>query len=270
MENKSVINLIPEGASRCVWMDAGVTEFKLCDQEFHCETCSFDKNFIQQNTETIILHDQKETQFFSKSDTMTSDDLFSIILKKRLDQMRNANIPNDRNYNHGQFWIQQIKTGNYKIGVNHILTNLFNPILSIVTSKVPSVIHKHDPFCWIILPGGAITLRSPIEATITQFNPALQLKPDLLRTAPFNDGWIIKLKAKSKVLADFTSSDDSKLLTNKALSNVEHIFKREFHHLQPSVGSTLFDGGVSFDTIENIFGPTVYREIVNRITHLPS
>ena len=271
MKNQSTNSVIPDGELRCVWMDAGIIEFKLCDQKFCCETCAFNKNITQQCIEkTLPHHPQQETQPSTDSRAMTADAFFHNVLEKRLDHLRTVYIPQDRIYSRGQFWIQQNATGNYRVGINHILANFFQPILSIVISKAPANIHRHDPFCWIILPGGAITLRSPIDATITRFNPALQHIPDLLNVAPFSDGWIMEITAKSKGLNSFTSSADSQRLVKRTLHNVEHLFKQTFQHLQPSAGTTLFDGGVRLGTIESILGPTIFRDVVNRITHFPS
>ena len=161
-------------------------------------------------------------------------------------------------------------SGQLSIRDNHILANFLQPILSIVISKAPANIHRHDPFCWIILPGGALTLRSPIDAAIIQFNPVLQQRPNVLSTDPFCDGWIMEIKTKSKGLSDFASSIDKRELVKRTLKNVEQIFQQAFQHLQPSAGTTLFDGGVSMGTLESIFDPTIYKEVVNRITHFPS
>jgi glycine cleavage system H lipoate-binding protein len=270
MKNLSTNSVIPEGELRCVWMDAGVTGFKLCDQEFRCETCAFNMHVAQQTKENSTSYAQQETPLSTDGRAMTADALFNNILKRRIDTLRSINIPQDRIYSRGQYWIQQNAAGNYRVGINHILANFFQPILSIVISKAPTNIHRHDPFCWIILPGGTITLRSPIEATITRFNPALQQKPNLLSASPFDDGWIMEITAKSKGLVNLTSVTDSQRLAKRTLHNVEHILKQTFRHLQPSAGTTLFDGGVSLSTIESILGPTIYREVVNRITHFPS
>jgi glycine cleavage system H lipoate-binding protein len=270
MENRSTHSVIPEGELRCVWMDAGIAEFKLCDQEFRCEKCAFNLDVMQQGNEPAsqLVHHEPPPSNGNKG--MTADAIFQSVLKNRLDHLRNVDIPQDRMYSHGQFWMQQQETGSYRIGINHILANFFQPILSIVISKAPTTIHRHDPFCWIILPGGSITLRSPIEATITQFNPALQQKPNLLSDAPFTDGWIMEITAKSKGVNSFTSSTSSSRLAKRTLHTVEHIFKQTFQHLQPPAGTTLFDGGVSMGTIEGILGPAIYTEVVNRITHFPS
>ena len=270
MKNQSTNSLIPDGELRCVWMDAGITEFKLCDQEFRCETCSFNMNIAPQHRDSARPRAQQDAAYTIDGRALTADALFNDILKKRLGSIRTMNVPRDRKYIRGQFWIQQNEPGNYHVGINHILANFFQPILSVVISKAPASIHRHDPFCWIILPGGAITLRSPIEAMITRFNPALQQKPNLLSAAPFDDGWIMEITTKSKGLGNLASSTDSQRLTKRMLSNIEHIFMQTFQHLQPSAGTTLFDGGMSLSTLENILGPTIYKEVVNRITHFPA
>jgi glycine cleavage system H lipoate-binding protein len=270
MKNHSTNSVIPENELRCVWMDAGVAEYKLCDKEFRCETCTFNMNVLQENKEKTARQSDHETLPVINGRALTAEALFNSILKKRLDHMRTIPVPQDRSYSRGQFWIMQSSAGVYRIGINHVLANLFEPILSVVMSKAPVTVHRHDPFCWVILPGGAITLRSPIDATITRFNPALQQIPNLLCAAPFHDGWIMEITAKSKGLNSFASSNDSQRLVKHSLHNVEQIFKKTFHSLQPIGGTTLFDGGVNLGSIESILGPTLYREVVNRITHFPS
>ena len=105
---------------------------------------------------------------------------------------------------------------------------------------------------------------------MTQFNPALRQKPNLLCTDPFYDGWIMEIKTKSKGLSGFSSSTDSQQMVKRTLNNVEQLFQLTFQHLQPSAGTTLFDGGISMGTLESILDPTIYRDVVNRITHFPS
>ncbi len=41
-KNKSM-KIIPPGKKKCVWMEAGVVSFKLCDNNFDCSTCVYDQ-----------------------------------------------------------------------------------------------------------------------------------------------------------------------------------------------------------------------------------
>ena len=147
MKNQTTNSVIPDGELRCVWMDAGVTEFKLCDKQFCCDTCTYNMNVMQQHKHKDTPHFQDDSQPTTGGRTMTADSIFNSVLKKRLEALRNVSIPQDRIYNRGQFWIQQNAAGNYHVGINHILANFFQPILSIVISNAPANIHRHDPFC---------------------------------------------------------------------------------------------------------------------------
>ena len=166
MEKKSAQSVIPQGELRCVWMDAGVTGFKLCDQEFQCDSCEFNNTVQKRQLGTVKPQNEEESAVSLEEEPMTADALFRNTLKKHLEGLRTTVVPQDRMFNRSHYWIQENETGTYRIGINHILANFFQPILSIVVSKAPSSIRRHDPFCWIILPGGAITLRAPIDATI--------------------------------------------------------------------------------------------------------
>ena len=269
MEKKSVQTVIPQGELRCVWMDAGVTGFKLCDQELRCESCEFNSTVQKRKLGTVNPRNEAESVVPIEEKAMTADALFRKTLKNRLEGLRTVVPPQDRMYNHNHYWMQENGTGKYRIGINHIIANFFQPILSIVVSKAPSSIRRNDPFCWIILPGGAMTLRSPIDATIGMFNPALQQKPNLLGTSPFDDGWIMEMTTKTKGLNDFSSAHDSRQNTERTIRNIEHSFIHAFRHNHPSAGTTLFDGGIGVNSIESILGPKVYVEVVNRIMHLP-
>jgi glycine cleavage system H lipoate-binding protein len=269
MEKKSTQSVIPQGELRCVWMDAGVTGFKLCDQEFRCEFCEFNNTIQKRQIGTVNPHNEEKPVIPMEEKTMTADTLFRNTLKNYLDGLHAVAVPQDRMYNRSHYWVQENKTGEYRIGINHIIANFFQPILSIVVSKAPSSIRRHDPFCWIILPGGAITLRSPIDATICKFNPALQQKPNLMGMSPFYEGWIMEITTKTKGLNGFSSAHDSRQNTERTMRNIEHSFTHAFRHNHPSAGTTLFDGGIGVNSIESILGPKVYLEVVNRIVHLP-
>ncbi len=269
MEKKSTQSIIPQGELRCVWMDAGVTGFKLCDQKFHCEFCEFNNTIQKRQLGTVNSRNEEESVILMEGKAMTTDTIFRNTLKNYLEGLHAVVVPQDRMYNRSHYWVRENETGKYRIGINHILANFFQPILSIVISKAPLIIRRHDPFCWIILPGGAITLRSPVDATICKFNPALQQKPNLLGMSPFDEGWIMEITTKTKGLHGFSSAQDSRQNTERTIRSIEHSFAHAFRHDHPSAGTTLFDGGIGVNSIESILGPKVYTEVVNRIVHFP-
>ncbi|MBL7179001.1 MAG: glycine cleavage system protein H [Desulfobacterales bacterium] len=41
-EKREFMKIVPPGKKKCVWMEAGVVSYKLCDHNFDCSTCSYD------------------------------------------------------------------------------------------------------------------------------------------------------------------------------------------------------------------------------------
>ena len=44
---------IIESKKRCIWMDAGVVQFKLCDKDFDCRSCRFDRAMTESATQQV-------------------------------------------------------------------------------------------------------------------------------------------------------------------------------------------------------------------------
>jgi glycine cleavage system H lipoate-binding protein len=38
---------VPNGEEKCIWMEAGVIDYKLCNNHYNCHTCTFDKGMKQ-------------------------------------------------------------------------------------------------------------------------------------------------------------------------------------------------------------------------------
>jgi glycine cleavage system H lipoate-binding protein len=41
--NTNRFKAVPNGEERCIWMEAGVIDYKLCNHYYNCHTCSFDR-----------------------------------------------------------------------------------------------------------------------------------------------------------------------------------------------------------------------------------
>lgn len=37
------MKIVPAGERKCIWMESGVISFKLCNNNYNCETCRFDQ-----------------------------------------------------------------------------------------------------------------------------------------------------------------------------------------------------------------------------------
>ena len=42
-EKRESMRIVPPGKKKCVWMEAGVVSYKLCDNNYDCPTCVYDQ-----------------------------------------------------------------------------------------------------------------------------------------------------------------------------------------------------------------------------------
>jgi glycine cleavage system H lipoate-binding protein len=42
MKRRGSMKIVPPGKKKCIWMEAGVVSFKLCDNNYDCPTCAYD------------------------------------------------------------------------------------------------------------------------------------------------------------------------------------------------------------------------------------
>jgi len=57
-EKKSSMKIVPPGKKKCVWMEAGVVSYKLCDNNYDCSTCLYDQAMqakVAQHKENLVI-----------------------------------------------------------------------------------------------------------------------------------------------------------------------------------------------------------------------
>src|SRR5665647_44078 len=61
---------IIESKKHCIWMDAGVVQFKLCDSDFDCLSCQFDRAMTESATRQIAQRQLAEKPAAQKVKTV--------------------------------------------------------------------------------------------------------------------------------------------------------------------------------------------------------
>jgi glycine cleavage system H lipoate-binding protein len=57
-EKRASMRIVPPGKKKCVWMEANVVSYKLCDNNFDCSTCVYDhamQEKIERQQETLLM-----------------------------------------------------------------------------------------------------------------------------------------------------------------------------------------------------------------------
>jgi glycine cleavage system H lipoate-binding protein len=71
MEKKTSMKIVPPGKKKCVWMEANVVSYKLCDNNFDCSTCVYDhamQEKVTRQREAVLTHQvEASTEKFNET-----------------------------------------------------------------------------------------------------------------------------------------------------------------------------------------------------------
>lgn len=177
---------------------SGEIKNRVCDHEFDCRTCKVHPILEERRTKTPML--QFESYGFS--------------------------MPPYRMYHRGHTWVEPMKDGVYKIGIDDFGTRIIGKPFSVELPPVGSQLSVNGKGMLVKKPNADIRILSPIEG-------------EVIEQGDSEKGWYLKVKA-----------DDAKKVTEHLLkgNEVPNWIMREMERLQISfatsgVGATLADGG---------------------------
>ena len=106
-----------------------------------------------------------------------------------------SEIPQDLLYTEDHEYLKPAgEAGVMYIGVTDYAQGELGDIVFIELPKVGATFKKHDVFGTIEAVKAVSELYAPVGGTVVEINPRLDAEPALVNSAPYTDGWMIKLK----------------------------------------------------------------------------
>jgi glycine cleavage system H lipoate-binding protein len=209
---------------KCIWMTAGVVDYKLCEQEYDCEHCAFDRAFRGVAPEhrpadmpgAEILNGPGDEQGY------------------RLD---GASF-----YHPAHLWLRIEEEGRIRVGLDDFGQKLTGRIYSVRLPQPDAAVDR-DSGCWSIMHSlGETVLSGGANGKVVEVNQKLELLPSLMNSDPYGKGWAFVLEPD-----DLPASLKSLYYGGR----VRHWVVEEVHRLRQvldvscaELGVTLPDGGL--------------------------
>lgn len=158
-------------ALKCIWMECGYVEYKLCDRNYDCENCPFDK----------AIKKERDIKKSNESEKKVSSTFDKVITPNHIWISKQENI--------------------YALGLDEFAQTFFDRNCSISFPIVGSKLFEGKTFLWIIGSFGAIGFRSPIEGEVIWVNE--ELKNNSLKFFEGNSFDIDLVRVESSEKYDF-------------------------------------------------------------------
>jgi glycine cleavage system H protein len=240
-------HMIPEKEKQCVWMTAGLISYKLCNREYRCEECLFDR--VMRNE---AVHDAGYPPATVSSGS-------------RPPQIQGALF-----YHQNHCWAQVESPDEVRAGINAILAALVSQVKTVVLPNAGDAVTQGQCFAHIIQQRHIVPLISPVSGTIFATNANLKNNPELIVSDPWDNGWLVTIRPD-------TLEQDLRMLLCGSRA-IEWYQKREQEAVlagnsitdrdRAVIGPTLQDGGERVACLADTLSAEQYCRIIESLSRM--
>ena len=236
---------------QCLWMQATVVDYKLCDRDYDCEHCPFDQ----------VLHG-RVTMPVSPSTTFGAGGSFNRDMKGRgrksiadASSVKHCEAAGTLFYHPTHTWVRIEDGGCVRVGLDDFAVRILGRPYKITLPK-PGAVLRFGMGCWQFTHQAGVTiLVSPVSGRVKEINPALAHQPALLNRDPYGEGWVLLIEP-----TDLRGSLKRLLYGPK----VTRWYEREFEKLYEKVGELTSRSGLAGPTMND--GGSLKKDFINGLT----
>jgi len=105
-----------------------------------------------------------------------------------------SSVPSDLKYAKSHEWLKLSSDATALVGITDYAQNSLGDITYVQLPKVGTTLKAGDSFGVVESVKAASDLYAPVGGTVLEVNKALDSAPETLNQAPYEGGWILKLK----------------------------------------------------------------------------
>lgn len=237
MNNKNKFKSTYYESMKCIWMASQVVEYKLCDNNFDCENCQFDKVMLNY----LDSKKAKPNEITNIADGISSS-LNNIKYDDQIIYLKNNLIA------------KQICPNTFYFGINPIFISFLDTISSITISECNKSLVIGQDIIQIFGVWGSVSISSPVNFLI--YDLLGDPTNDLLKSH-----WVAIIGiADQEISKEKLYKDEWEKLHHDAINIIEDIKANV-----PQVGNTMMDGGTQIEFLHQLVGKKRYLDILSSL-----
>lgn len=223
----------PEGVVSCVWVDAGVVSFKLCERRLDCDSCALDRA-LRGLDDRPIRPGTPESEDGEYLKVQTAPHMPAFRLQRRFF------------YAPWHVWVSVESRGNLRVGLDDFAQQLLGPIYLVSLPEPGTVLSLRRPLVSVTNQLAVFSLRTPVEGRVVWTNGQLTNRPSLVNRAPHTLGSLMLVEPRDlqTTLRDLRYGEQAQeWLTQESQSLAAALAELLQDQRPEEVGETLQDGG---------------------------
>ena len=209
--------------NECIWMKAGVINFKLCDNAYDCINCEFDKamskalekakegkiseswresmrkrsgeerlcrHMITGRVPFKICHHNFECETCEFDQSLEDTEPQEAMGETRVHQVYGYLIPDDYYFHDGHTWARVEYGGRIRVGLDDFAVKLVGPVDEFILPGLGAKVRQMEPGLRLARESNEAEVLSPVEGTVIAVNTKILKEPRITNKRPYSDGWL--------------------------------------------------------------------------------
>jgi glycine cleavage system H lipoate-binding protein len=253
-----------DASAECVWMQAGVVGYKLCDHQFDCDHCPFD----------LAIRDGGHIAAASPPPSAAPRPPLSSSPLERVDVAGLGACAINRSvfYHPGHLWARVEDGGRVRVGLDDFAQRLVGRFYAV---GLPHPGHQAQAgtTCWRIShQAGDTALLAPVPGIVRQLNPRLAERPSLVNCDPYGEGWafVIEPTLLEQSLKSLYYGERAARWFADSLARFEAEAGKFIAASSPAIGATMADGGLAVEDLHLVVNADQLQKLINSFLSHPA
>ena len=242
------------GLMKCLWMLAGVVDYKLCDREYDCDQCPFDAA-IRDGAHLHRNLDPTAQSDFPGRSNVQGYELMPMLF-----------------YHPYHLWARIEGEGRVRVGLDDFGQRLMGRVYAIEL-PMPGTTVSQVAACWRVAHhAGETSMAAPVSGLVVQVNPRLSQHPSLINRDPYGEGWVLVVQP-AHLEQCLKRLYYGRKVEQWYERDIEKLY-RAMHDLLvsslPTVGATMQDGGSRVQDFTSLLTADQMRQMIDSFLSAPA
>jgi len=198
----------------CIHHMKGHIDYKNCPPKYHCIDCEFDQYF----------HDQFK--------------VYTVVKPIEFNDINGVLLPSGYYLHSGHTWVKIEDNNNVRIGIDDFASRLLGKFDRIEVPLTGKEVFQGKTGLKAWRDDNLVEFQSPVSGVVTESNPVIRRKGEVINKSPYTDGWVMLVHCKN------LKQDLKKLLfMDHKISFMEQEVENLMEIMENDTGLMAADGG---------------------------
>ncbi len=264
---------VTTGKKPCIWMEAGVVDFKICHHCFDCATCEFDRAMTAAAAQELTLREACELtmdqpgSIFPLLDKMRQrsfeqlledqSECFASLDRPQVREVFGFAVPNAVFLHRGHTWAALETCGRVRIGMDDFSQKVLGPADEMDLPQPGQKLQRDQVGLYLGRRGKKAAVLSSLDGVVEVVNPRVRERPRLAHDDPYGEGWVLVV-TPTNLKGDL----EKMLFGRRNVAWIENEAHKLLGLLESSAGVTLPSGGTVLDDVYGHYPKLGWKRLV--------